>query len=72
MRGVTDEALPIYGDAFDLFISPKTIPLQRAEHELTGERFWTYNGRPPEAGSMILDTDGVALRSWGWIAYRYD
>ena len=20
---------------------------------------------------MILDTDGVALRTWGWIAYRY-
>jgi hypothetical protein len=21
---------------------------------------------------MILDTDGVALRTWGWIAFRYD
>lgn len=21
---------------------------------------------------MILDTDGLALRTWGWIAFRYD
>jgi hypothetical protein len=36
------------------------------------QTFFTYNGKPPAAGSMILDTDGVALRTWGWIAFRYD
>lgn len=71
LRGVTDVASPIYGDAFDLYISPKNFPKPRDERAHTGERFWTYNGRPPEAGSMILDTDGLALRTWGWIAFRY-
>src|SRR5208283_3291118 len=52
--------------------SPKNLPALAFERQGRGEQFWTYNGRPPEAGSMILDTDGVALRTWGWIAYRYD
>jgi hypothetical protein len=56
----------------DVFISPKNIPAVAASRVARGERFWTYNGRPPEAGSMILDTDGAALRTWGWIAERYD
>jgi hypothetical protein len=72
LRGVTDAVAPVYGDAIDIFISPRNIPAAAHEHEARGERFWTYNGRPPEAGSMILDTDGLALRTWGWIAYRYD
>jgi hypothetical protein len=68
LRGVTDVASSVYGDAIDVFISPKNRP----GDVLEGQRFWTYNGRPPEAGSMILDTEGTALRTWGWIAYRYD
>jgi len=72
LRGVTYVASSVYGDAIDLYISPKNFPAARAQREHTGERFWTYNGRPPEAGSMILDTDGLALRTWGWIAFRYD
>lgn len=51
-----------FGDAVDLYISPDAVPPHHA----------TYNGRPPQAGSMIIDTDGGALRTWGWIAYRYD
>jgi len=69
--GVTDAVSPIYGDAIDVFLSPKNLPNAARDRLARGERFWTYNGRPPEAGSMILDTDGVALRTWGWIAYRY-
>jgi hypothetical protein len=72
LRAVTDVALPIYGAAIDVFISPRNIPFTQRERKSTGERFWTYNGRPPQAGSMILDTEGGALRSWGWIAERYD
>jgi Glycoside hydrolase 123, catalytic domain len=70
LRGVTDVASPVYGDAIDVFLSPKNLPADAAAKR-TGQRFWTYNGRPPEAGSMILDTEGTALRTWGWIAYRY-
>jgi hypothetical protein len=68
---VTDAKAPVYGDAIDVFISPKNFP-SGVPPTPAGERFWTYNGRPPEAGSMILDTEGSALRTWGWIAYRYD
>lgn len=72
LRGVTDIASPVYGDAIDVFISPMNLPTVALERQDRGQRFWTYNGRPPQAGSMILDTDGLALRTWGWIAYRYD
>lgn len=68
---VTDAWSPIYGDSMDVFLSPANFPDVAAQRTPRGERYWTYNGRPPSAGSMILDTDGVALRTWGWIAERY-
>jgi hypothetical protein len=71
LRGVTDAPDPVYGSAIDLYFSPAALPHPAAERRGTGERFWTYNGRPPAAGSMILDTDGSALRTWGWIAEKY-
>lgn len=72
LRGVTDSASNAYDTAMDVFISPKNFPNVRRQREGSGERFWTYNGRPPSAGSMVLDTEGAALRTWGWIAERYD
>jgi hypothetical protein len=63
---VTDAPDPIYGDAVDLYISPD------AAH-LNGDRVarWTYNGAPPRAGSMVLDAESPGMRTWGWIAWRY-
>jgi len=72
LRAVTDAVSPIYGDSVDVYIAPQNLPDPARARRASGERFWTYNGRPPAAGSMILDTDGVALRTWGWIAQRYD
>ena len=72
LRAVTDKVSSSYGDSMDVFVSPANFPTIRRERERLGERFWTYNGRPPAAGSMILDTEGAALRTWGWIAQRYD
>jgi len=71
LRGVTDQASPSYGSAMDVFISPANFPAAALARAASGERFWTYNGRPPAAGSMILDSDGIALRTWGFIAERY-
>ncbi len=64
---VTDQPHDVYGDAVDVFITPMGLTRERPA---SPER-WTYNGSPPFAGSMILDTDGVALRTWGWIGWRY-
>jgi hypothetical protein len=50
-----------FGDAIDVF----TAPGSRGPHR------WTYNGAPPSAGSLVIDSDGTALRTWGWIAQRY-
>ncbi|HEX4417112.1 MAG TPA: hypothetical protein VH165_04390, partial [Kofleriaceae bacterium] len=63
---VTDAPDPIYGDAIDLYISP------RAAHR-TGDRVarWTYNGAPPRAGAMVLDAEAPGMRTWGWIAWRW-
>lgn len=70
LRAVTDAPRAEYGKSFDLYFSPAAFPASAARLE-AGERFFTYNGRSPQAGSMVLDTDGAALRSWGWIAERY-
>lgn len=71
LRAVTDAVSPLYADVFDVYFSPHNLPNVAQSRRPRGERFWTYNGKPPGAGSMIIDTDGVALRTWGWIAYRY-
>jgi hypothetical protein len=64
-------ASPTYGDAIDVFVSPKNIPSVENARSKSGEHFWTYNGKPPEAGSMVLDAESSALRTWGWIGERY-
>ena len=63
---VTDAPDPIYGDAVDLYISPAAAHLQ-------GDRVarWTYNGAPPRAGAMVLDAESPGMRTWGWIAWRW-
>ncbi len=74
LHAVTDQWRPSYGDDVNAFISPRSVPPPADARRSDGRplAFWTYNGRPPQAGSMIIDTDGVALRTWGWIGERYD
>lgn len=71
LRAVTDEASPAYGDEMDVFVSPTSIPAPAGVQDPWTHYRWTYNGRPPQAGSMTLDAEGSALRTWGWIAERY-
>jgi len=66
LYAVTDTPHPEYGDLIDLYISPKAAHLEGDQH-----RRWTYNGTPPEAGSMVVDAESPGTRTWGWIAYRY-
>lgn len=44
-------------------------PMQ--ERQKAGERIWTYNGGPDSAAQLI-DTHGLACRSWAWTAWRYN
>jgi hypothetical protein len=63
---VTDSPHAEYGDAIDLYISPRAV-------HLAGDRVprWTYNGAPPQAGAMVLDAESPGMRTWGWIAWRW-
>lgn len=61
---VTDEPRDEYGDSIDLYI-PQTP-------KLTDQYLrWTYNGKPPGAGSMTVDAPAPGPRTWGWIMWRY-
>ncbi|HEX5057961.1 MAG TPA: hypothetical protein VFV99_01320 [Kofleriaceae bacterium] len=65
LYAVTAEPHPDFADLVDLYITLKprrTDTLPR----------WTYNGAPPRAGSMVLDTVSPGTRTWGWIGYRYN
>jgi hypothetical protein len=61
---VTDEKRAEYGDLVDLYIT------QVPELADTFVR-WTYNGKPPRAGAMVVDAPPPGPRTWGWIAWRY-
>ncbi|MEZ4366419.1 MAG: hypothetical protein R2939_09045 [Kofleriaceae bacterium] len=55
-------------DPIDVYISPGVMRRDRAPGPPLS---WTYNGRPPQAGSMVVDAAAGALRSWGAIAWRW-
>ncbi|HEX4452223.1 MAG TPA: hypothetical protein VH143_15205 [Kofleriaceae bacterium] len=57
---VTDRARADYGDWIDRFVSLQPRP---------GD--WSYNGKPPSAGSMVVDGAPPGTRTWGWLAWRH-
>jgi len=63
---VTDQPRPEYGNLIDLYIHWNAAHLTDANRDR-----WTYNGKPPRAGSMVIDTQTPGMRTWGWIAHRY-
>lgn len=65
LYAVTAPPHPELGDAIDLYIT------LRAKRGDTFAR-WTYNGKPPGAGAMLLDATPPGPRTWGWIAARYN
>lgn len=68
-----DAAHPSLIGSVDYWIWPTNIPRPaQRRRRTTRERFFTYNGGQPYAGSQVIDADGVALRTWGWIAFLYD
>jgi hypothetical protein len=71
LTAVTDAPSATYQNAFDIYLSPDNWRPGVEQGRRDRVSLWTYNGRPPQAGSVIIDTDGVALRTWGWIAFSY-
>jgi hypothetical protein len=70
LMAVTDAPRLAYDGVVDLYLSPKAPRLDDGGRVGAAER-WTYNGAPPRAGAMTLDAEGPALRTWGWIAWRW-
>jgi hypothetical protein len=69
LYAVPDQPREMYRGGVDVFVSPRGIPAPGGYGP--GVRFWTYNGREPAAGNMTVDKPETALRTWGWIAERY-
>lgn len=67
-----DPSWPSLLGSVDIWVSGDNFPEPAATRRSeTRERFITYNGRPPHSGSQLLDAPGTDLRTWGWIAHRF-
>ncbi|MBP9085859.1 MAG: hypothetical protein KBG15_07055, partial [Kofleriaceae bacterium] len=66
---VTDDPQPVYLDLVDLYF---TLWVKRGQAKTVGKPIWTYNGRPPGAGAMVVDAAGLSMRTWGVIGFRYN
>jgi hypothetical protein len=66
---VTDDPQPSYLDLVDLYF---TLWVKRDQFKTVGKPIWTYNGRPPGAGSMVVDAAALSVRTWGVIGFRYN
>jgi hypothetical protein len=66
---VTDDPQSSYGDLVDLYF---TLWAKHGQANSIGKPIWTYNGRPPGAGSMVVDAASLSTRTWGVIGQRYN
>jgi Domain of unknown function (DUF4091) len=46
-------------------------PRAMAERQRQGERTWFYQQHEPFVGGNCVNDEGLGLRSWPWIAWRY-
>ncbi len=47
------------------------VPAMQARQR-NGEEAWFYQDRPPFVGGQCLNQNGLSLRTWPWIARRYN
>ena len=66
---VTDDPQPSYLDLVDVYF---TLWVKRGQSKIVGKPIWTYNGRPPGAGAMVVDAAALSVRTWGVIGFRYN
>lgn len=43
-----------------------------AAQKAAGREVGAYNGHRPGAGTMLIDDDAIAPRTWAWIAFKHD
>ena len=43
-----------------------------AERRAASYEVGVYNGHRPGAGTILIDDDAIAPRTWGWIAFKHD
>jgi hypothetical protein len=46
-------------------------PREMRDRQALGEAAWFYQQHEPFVGGHCLNSDGLGLRSWAWIAWRY-
>ncbi len=47
------------------------FPRRMAERQKLGEWTWFYQQHEPFVGGNSVNNEGLGLRTWGWIAWRY-
>lgn len=67
---LTEPFSPDLAGYVDIWNSGRIRHQDIRQRQATRDQFWTYNGGQPGSGSQCIDTDGWALRSWPWIAWK--
>ena len=47
------------------------FPKDMAEVRSKGSQTWVYQWDEPYIGGQFIDSDGMSMRTWGWIAWKY-
>jgi Glycoside hydrolase 123, catalytic domain len=47
------------------------IPSEMRRRQQAGDRTWFYQQHEPFVGGQSVDDEGLAMRTWPWIAWRY-
>jgi hypothetical protein len=67
---LTEPFSPDLAGYVDIWNSGRIQSQEIQQRQASHDQFWTYNGGQPGSGSQCIDTDGWALRSWPWIAWK--
>ena len=47
------------------------FPDDMTEVRYSGAQSWVYQWDEPYIGGQFIDSDGMSMRTWGWIAWKY-
>ncbi|MBN1348817.1 DUF4091 domain-containing protein [candidate division KSB1 bacterium] len=67
---LTEHIVPDLTGYVDIWNSSRIKLVDAQKRRFAGDRIWTYNGGLPGSGSQCIDHDGLAMRTWSWIAWK--